>query len=112
MPNNLNGVQPGTPITQGKCNMYWADNMQAVLDQPTSPNEQLYFAEKNRPVIWVRETDGNGNIKNPLTRLTFTAEQVPFGPEANFVTKDEHQKLYDEVRSMRSMVESIYNSLK
>ena len=58
------------------------------------------------------KNDGNGNIKNPLTRLTFTAEQVPFGPEANFVTKEEHQKLYEEVRSMHDMVETIYNSLK
>lgn len=109
---NLNTAQPSVQVTQGKCNMYWIDSMQAVLDQPTSPNEQLYFAEKNRPVIWVRETDGNGNIKNPLTRLNFTAEQVPFGPEANFVTKEEHQKLYDEVRSMHGMLESIYNALK
>lgn len=109
---NLNTAQPSVQATQGKCNMYWVDSMQAVLDQPTSPNEQLYFAEKSRPVIWVRETDGNGNIKNPLTRLAFTAEQVPFGPEANFVTKEEHQKLYDEVRSMHDMLAQIYDSLK
>lgn len=109
---NLNTAQPNVQAMQGKCNMYWVDNMQAVLDQPTSPNEQLYFAEKNRPIIWVRETDGNGNVKNPLTRLTFTTEQVPFGPEANFVTKEEHQKLYDEVRSMHEMLSSIYDALK
>jgi hypothetical protein len=103
---------PNPQVVQGKCNMYWTDGMQAVLDQPTSPNEQLYFAEKSRPIIWVRETDGNGNIKNPLTRLTFQAEQVPFGPEANFVTKDEHQKLYNEVRDMRDMLTKIYEALK
>jgi hypothetical protein len=103
---------PNPQVTQGKCNMYWADSMQAVLDQPTSPNEQLYFAEKSRPIIWVRETDGNGNIKNPMTRLTFQAEQVAFGPEANFVTKEEHQKLYNEVRDMRDMITKIYEALK
>ena len=83
--------------------------MDDVLNHPTTPNSNLYFAERNDQIIWVRETDANGKIKNPLKRLSYSVEDVPFGPEANFVTKDEHQKLYSLVEDMNKKLEKLLN---
>lgn len=94
---------------QPQCNIIWINNMDDVLNHPTTPNSNLYFAERNDQIIWVRETDANGKIKNPLKRLSYSVEDVPFGPEANFVTKDEHQKLYSLVEDMNKKLEKLLN---
>lgn len=107
-PNPFNSVIGQSPIMtspspvpiQQQCNIIWVDGMEDVLNHAASPNTQLYFAERNAPVLWIRETDANGKVKNPLHRLPYTVEEVAFGPEANFVTKTEHQQLYDLVQSM------------
>lgn len=102
---NTQSVQNQPP----QCNIIWINNMDDVLNHPTTPNSNLYFAERNDSVMWVRETDANGKIKNPLKRLPYTVEDVPFGPEANFVTKDEHQKLYSLVEDMNKKLEKLLN---
>ena len=103
-------AQPQAP-QQPQCNVIWVNSMDDVLNHPVAPNTQLYFAERENPVFWVRETDGNGKVKNPLHRLMYSNEDVPFGPEANFVTKDEHKALFDLVSSMSQRVEELYASL-
>lgn len=95
-----------------KCNIVWIENVDEVLAHPTSPNEELYFHDKNNPVIYRRETDANGNVKNPIHALHYTVEEVPFGPEAQFVTKDEHQKLYDLVEKLYSTVGGMNDKLE
>lgn len=118
--NPFNGLVNQTPVVpalntqpvqnqQPQCNIIWINNMDDVLNHPTTPNSNLYFAERNDPIIWVRETDANGKIKNPLKRLSYSVEDVPFGPEANFVTKDEHQKLYSLVEDMNKKLEKLLN---
>ena len=99
------------PNAGPSCNIIWVDEMQNALDHPTAPNEQMYFAEKNSNVIWVRETDGNGSVKNPLRKLVYSVEDVPFGPEANYVTKDEYQKLFDLVSGIGSKVDNLVSQL-
>lgn len=94
---------------QPQCNLYWVNSQEDVLNHPTSPNEQLYFGDRNEPVIYVRETDSNSVIKNPLHVLKYSMEDVAFGPEANFVTKEEHQKLYDLVSQMNEKLEKLLN---
>lgn len=101
-------TQPSQP-QQPQCNIIWVDSMEDVLNHPTSPSTHLYFVERNNSIMWVRETDASGKIKNPLKRLTYTVEDVPFGPEANFVTKDEHQKLYSLVEDMNKKLEKLLN---
>lgn len=128
MPNNYGGYNPIVPrapilgVPQGmtsvtasvqpQCNVIYIDDLKSVLDHPSSPNEHLYFPEKNSNVIWVRETDGNGQIKNPIKKLTYTMEEVAFGPEANFVTKEEYQKLFNLVSSMNDQIENLVSQLK
>lgn len=118
--NPFNGLVNQTPVVpalntqpvqnqQPQCNIIWINNMDDVLNHPTTPNSNLYFAERNDQIIWVRETDANGKIKNPLKRLSYSVEDVPFGPEANFVTKDEHQKLYSLVEDMNKKLEKLLN---
>lgn len=118
--NPFNGLVNQTPVVpalttqpvqnqQPQCNIIWINNMDDVLNHPTTPNSNLYFAERNDQIIWVRETDANGKIKNPLRRLSYSVEDVPFGPEANFVTKDEHQKLYSLVEDMNKKLEKLLN---
>lgn len=102
---------PAMANTGPNCNIIWVDEMQNVLDHPAAPNEQMYFAEKSNNVIWVRETDGNGKIRNPIRKLTYVMEEVPFGPEANYVTKEEYQKLFDLVSSMSGKVENLVSQL-
>ena len=118
--NPFNGLVNQTPVVPAlnaqsvqnqapQCNIIWINNMDDVLNHPTTPNSNLYFAERNNQIIWVRETDANGTIKNPLKRLSYSVEDVPFGPEANFVTKDEHQKLYSLVEDMNKKLEKLLN---
>ncbi len=118
--NPFNGLVNQTPVVPAlnaqsvqnqapQCNIIWINNMDDVLNHPTTPNSNLYFAERNDSVMWVRETDTNGTIKNPLKRLPYSVEDVPFGPEANFVTKDEHQKLYSLVEDMNKKLEKLLN---
>ncbi len=118
--NPFNGLVNQTPVVPAlnaqsvqnqapQCNIIWINNMDDVLNHPTTPNSNLYFAERNNQIIWVRETDANGTIKNPLKRLPYSVEDVPFGPEANFVTKDEHQKLYSLVEDMNKKLEKLLN---
>ena len=95
-----------------KCNIVWVENVDEILNHPTSPNEEMYFHDKNNPIIYRRETDANGNIKNPIHALHYTVEEIPFGPEAQFVTKDEHQKLYDLVEKLYGTVDGMNDKLE
>ena len=106
MPNQQMNVPP-----QVQTNVIYVDNMQQVLDHPRTPNEHMYFPEKTTNVIWVRETDANAEIKNPLIRLTCKKDEVTFGPEANFVTKAEHQELYNLVSSMNATLNKLMDEL-
>ena len=100
------------PVAPGNtCNVRYVANMEEMLSIPTTPNEHLYFPEADTNIIWLRETDGNGQIKNPVTRLTCQEDQVPFGPEANFVTKQQHQELYDMVAAMAGTMNGMAESI-
>lgn len=94
-----------------KCNIVWVENVDEILNHPTSPNEEMYFHDKNNPIIYRRETDANGSIKNPIHALHYTVEEIPFGPEAQFVTKDEHQKLYNLVEKLAGNIDSMNDKL-
>lgn len=127
MVGNTNPLAPATGIINGtmagqvnntqqnqtgpQCNVIYVNGMQEVLDYPKSPNEHFYFPENDGNVIWVRETDSDGRVINPLRKLTYTMEEVPFGPEANFVTKQEHQQLYDLVSEMSKSVNRLIEEL-
>lgn len=96
-----------------QCNLLWAANVDEVLSHPTTPNETLYFGcPGDDPIMWVRETDATGKIKNPLHKLTYTVEEEPFGPEAQFVTKEEHQKLYDLVTSVNDKLDAFNQKIE
>lgn len=95
-----------------KCNIVWVESMDEVLSHPTSPSEEMYFQDKNNPIIYRRETDANGNIKNPIHALHYTVEEVPFGPEAQFVTKDEHKQLYELVEKLSHTVDGMNGKLE
>lgn len=95
-----------------RCNVVWVENLDEVLSHPTSPNEEMYFHDKNNPIIYRRETDANGNIKNPIHALHYTVEEVPFGPEAQFVTKDEHKQLYELVEKLAGNIDSMNGKLE
>lgn len=115
MPNIAQGTvtNPILDAAAGpKCNVVWVENLDEVLSHPTSPSEEMYFHDKNNPIIYRRETDANGNIKNPVHALHYTVEEVPFGPEAQFVTKDEHQKLYDLVEKLYGTVDGMNDKLE
>lgn len=107
------GTNPVLNAAAGpKCNIVWVNGIEEVLAHPTSPSEEMYFHDKNEPVIYRRETDANGNIKNPIHALHYTVEEVPFGPEAQFVTKDEHRQLYDLVEKLTHTVDGMNGKLE
>lgn len=111
MPNPAMNQQAQAISSQPQSNVIYVDGMQDVLNHPAGPNEHLYFPEKNLSVIWVRETDAKGQIKNPLRKLTYTSEEVAFGPEANFVTKQEFEKLFDLVQSTNGTLNKLMEEL-
>lgn len=98
----------GTP----QCNLFWVKNIDGVMAHPTSPNEHLYFGSEEEPILYVRETDGTGQIKSPIKVLHYTIEEMPIGPEAQFVTKDEHKQLYSLVEKLSGNVESMNQKLE
>lgn len=117
MANTAMNPQAQAMASQPQSNVIYVEGMQEVLNHPAGPNEHLYFPEKKfnsqtgTGVIWLRETDAKGEIKNPLKRLTYTMDEVAFGPEANFVTKQEFQKLFDVVSSMNGSVSKLMEEL-
>lgn len=114
--NTAVNPQPMNPVMSAaagpKCNIVWVESMDEVLSYPTSPSEEMYFQDNNNPVIYRRETDANGNIKNPIHALHYTVEELPFGPEAQFVTKDEHKQLYDLVEKLAGTVDGMNSKLE
>lgn len=114
--NPMPNAQPMNPVMSAaagpKCNIVWVESMDEVLSYPTSPSEEMYFQDNNNPVIYRRETDANGNVKNPIHALHYTVEELPFGPEAQFVTKDEHKQLYDLVEKLAGTVDGMNNKLE
>ena len=82
------------------------------MSHPTSPNEHLYFGSEEEPILYVRETDANGQIRSPIKVLHYTIEEIPIGPEAQFVTKDEHKQLYSLVEKLSTNVDSMNQKLE
>lgn len=111
MPTMAMNQQAQAVSSPPQSNVIYVDGMQNVLEHPAGPNEHLYFPEKETNVIWVRDTDSKGQIKNPLKKLSYTVEDVAFGPEANFVTKQEFQKLFDIVLSTNGNVNKLMKEL-
>lgn len=106
-----NQVNTGVPAVP-QCNLIWVKNLDGLLSHPSSPNEQMYFGSEEEQIIYVRETDGNGKIKSPVKALHYTIEEIPIGPEAQFVTKDEHKQLYGLVEKLSSNIDSMNEKLE
>ena len=105
------GASAGAP-TAAQCNLIWVKSVDEMLNHPTSPNEQLYFGNEDELVLYVRETDVNGKVKSPIKALHYTIEEIPIGPEAQFVTKDEHKQLFDLVEKLSISVSSMDQKLE
>lgn len=103
----LANVAAATQAPIPQCNLIWKNTIQEVLDHPRTPNETLYFGNPEENIIYVRETDGNGEIKNPLHGLRYETFEIPFGQEAKFVTKDEFQQLYKLVAGMSGKLDQL-----
>lgn len=105
--------QTGTATSAApQCNLYWVKDVDALMNHPTSPNEHLYFGDENEQIIYVRETDGNGQIRSPIKALHYTIEEIPIGPEAQFVTKDEHKQLYTLVEKLSGNIDLMNEKLE
>ena len=74
--SQTNTTEPAAP----QCNLYWVKDFTDLMNHPTSPKEHLYFGDENEQIIYVRETDANGQIKSPVKALHYTIEEIPIGP--------------------------------
>lgn len=97
-------TQPQEPQT----NMIWVKSMDDVLNHVRTPNETLYFEDPEAQIIYIRETDGNGEIRNPLHGFHYdNLSEFPFGQEAKFVTKDEFQQLCNAFNNMNGKFDQV-----
>lgn len=96
-------TQPAEPQT----NMIWVANLDEVLDHVRTPNETLFFGDQNEKIFYMRETDGNGEIKNPIHGFRYEEFEIPFGPEAKFITKAEFQELYQAFNNMNGKFDQV-----
>jgi hypothetical protein len=113
VPQAPNLSAPINALAQPQCNLIWVNSKDEVLNHPAAPNETLYFGfSGDDPVMWIRETDGTGRIKNPLHKLRYSVEEDAFGPEAQFVTKAEHKELFDLVAKMNEKLDKLDELLK
>lgn len=98
-------TQPQEPQT----NMNWVHSLDDVLNHVRTPNETLYFEDPDKQIVYIRETDGNGEIKNPLHGFHYeNVYEIPFGQEAKFVTKTEFNQLYNLVSSMSGKLDQLF----
>lgn len=109
--NNVPGMNTTTAAAP-QCNIFWVKNIDEMLAHPTSPNEHMYFGNEDEPIIYVRETDSNGQVKSPIKALHYTVEDIAIGPEAQFVTKDEHKQLFDLVEKLSVSVGAMDQKLE
>ena len=88
-------------------NMIWVNGEEEITNYPTGRGWQQFFGDKNKNVIYVRETDLNG-ITQPIKKLTYTMEEPPKQeqpdpqpqPQENTVTREEFDKLTAAVNGM------------
>ena len=106
--HSTNAVDAAAP----QCNLFWVKDFAELMNHPTSPKEHLYFGDENEQIIYVRETDANGQIKSPIKALHYTIEEIPIGPEAQFVTKDEHKQLYSLVERLSENIDAMNEKLE
>ena len=113
-PSGINSINQGVSASPAspQCNLLWVKDIDALMAHPASPNEHMYFGNENEPIIYVRETDATGKIKSPIKVLRYNIEEVPIGPEAQFVTKDEHKQLYSLVEKLSGNVDSMNQKLE
>ena len=105
----LANVAAATQPIEPQTNMIWVHSMDDVLNHVRTPNETLYFEDPDNQLIYIRETDGNGEIKNPLHGIHYEKVfEIPFGQEAKFVTKTEFNQLYNLVSSMSGKLDQLF----
>lgn len=79
----INSYQPTmqnqAPIMQAmqtmipQSNMIWIDSVDEIPAYPTGRGWQQWFGDKNKPFLYVRETDANG-IMQPIRTVRFSIE--------------------------------------
>lgn len=107
--STLANVAAATQPQEPQTNMHWVHSMDDVLNFVRTPNETLYFEDPDNQIIYIRETDGNGEIKNPLHGFRYdNIMEIPFGQEAKFVTKSEFNQLYNLVSSMSGKLDQLF----
>lgn len=105
----LANVAAATQPQEPQTNMKWVHSIDDVLNYVRTPNETLYFEDPDNQIVYIRETDGNGDIKNPLHGFRYeNVYEIPFGQEAKFVTKTEFNQLYNLVSSMSGKLDQLF----
>ena len=105
----LANVAAATQPQEPQTNMKWVHSIDDVLNYVRTPNETLYFEDPDNQIVYIRETDGNGEIKNPLHGFHYeNVYEIPFGQEAKFVTKTEFNQLYNLVSSMSGKLDQLF----
>lgn len=108
----LSTVAAATQPQEPQTNMIWVKSMDDVLNHVRTPNETLYFEDPEEQIIYIRETDGNGEIKNPLHGFHYdNIVEFPFGQEAKFVTKAEFQDLCQAFNNMNGKFDQVMASM-
>lgn len=110
--STLANVAAATQPQEPQTNMKWVTSIDDVLNYVRTPNETLYFEDPEEQMIYIRETDGNGEIKNPLHGFRYdNVFEIPFGQEAKFVTKAEFQQLYGAFNNMNAKFDQVMNEM-
>lgn len=62
-----NSIQNMLP---NQTNILWVDNENEIQNYPSGRGWQQWFGNKNEQILYVRETDANGNIQ-PIVKLRY-----------------------------------------
>ena len=92
------------PVPQS--NIIWVNSIEEIANYPTGKGWQQFFGDKNKEMIYVRDTDLNG-VTQPIKKLAYTIVEDPEPTQSppqqvpdNYVTKEEFNNLASSVKMM------------
>lgn len=99
---------PVQNMVPNQTNILWVDNENEIQNYPSGRGWQQWFGNKNEQILYVRETDENGNVQ-PIVKLKYEVIEET-KPEAQQETKTEpvyegpSRKEFDDLASSVNML--------
>ena len=104
-------VQQQAQQQQGATNKIYVRNVDDAMNRQSAPNSEMVYIHQDLPMIIEVKTDGQGRKTSAAYDITLhkeeAAEPVTQPQEVDYVTRDEYNKLFAQLRDIQRVVQDI-----